>query len=145
MCASLAPAAVLAQVPVPDSTRPRPPVAQPGDSAPDPLSLNLRTRIETKLERNQNERCTAGQALVAFTNCRGGFQPIFGVEFNILSTGTLAERFNVNLDFDSEREFDASNNISLYYQGRVWAKKAESAPLPTAPPPPSPMRAGAPG
>lgn len=31
---------------------------------------------------------------------------------------------------------------SLYYQGRVWAKKAESAPLPTAPPPPSPLPRG---
>jgi hypothetical protein len=29
---------------------------------------------------------------------------------------------------------------SLYYQGRVWAKKAESAPLPTPPPPPCPRR-----
>jgi tetratricopeptide (TPR) repeat protein len=31
---------------------------------------------------------------------------------------------------------------SLYYQGRVWAKKAETAPLPTPPPPPSPMPRG---
>ncbi len=119
LAASLAPVIAGAQVPIPDpASRPQPPVAPPADSAPEPLSIDLRTRLETKLERNQNERCTAGQSLVAFTNCRGGFQPIFGVEFNILSTGTLAERFNVNLDFDSEREFEASNNISLYYQGR---------------------------
>ena len=31
---------------------------------------------------------------------------------------------------------------SLYYQGRVWAKKAESAPLPTPPPPPAPLPRG---
>jgi tetratricopeptide (TPR) repeat protein len=31
---------------------------------------------------------------------------------------------------------------SLYYQGRVWAKKAESAPLPTPPPPPVPTPRG---
>jgi tetratricopeptide (TPR) repeat protein len=31
---------------------------------------------------------------------------------------------------------------SLYYQGRVWAKKAESAPLPTPPPPPVPAPRG---
>ncbi|HUG53800.1 MAG TPA: hypothetical protein VMR21_09365 [Vicinamibacteria bacterium] len=31
---------------------------------------------------------------------------------------------------------------SLYYQGRVWAKKAETAPLPTPPPPPSPLPRG---
>ncbi len=116
---AIAPAAAAAQVTIPDSAaRQPPPVAQPVDTTPsNDLSLNLRTRIETKLERNQNERCTAGQSLLAFTNCRGGFQPIFGVEFNVLSTGTLAERFHVNLDFDSEREFEASNNISLYYQG----------------------------
>ena len=28
---------------------------------------------------------------------------------------------------------------ALYYQGLVWAKKAETAPLPTPPPPPSPL------
>lgn len=32
---------------------------------------------------------------------------------------------------------------SLYYQGAVWAKKAESAPLPTPPPAPSPLPRGA--
>jgi tetratricopeptide (TPR) repeat protein len=31
---------------------------------------------------------------------------------------------------------------SLYYHGRVWAKKAESAPLPTPPPAPSPAPKG---
>jgi tetratricopeptide (TPR) repeat protein len=31
---------------------------------------------------------------------------------------------------------------SLYYQGVVWAKKAQSAPLPTPPPPPSPLPKG---
>jgi tetratricopeptide (TPR) repeat protein len=31
---------------------------------------------------------------------------------------------------------------SLYYQGLVWRKKAESAPLPTAPPPPNPAPRG---
>jgi tetratricopeptide (TPR) repeat protein len=33
---------------------------------------------------------------------------------------------------------------SLYLQGRAWAKKAESAPLPTPPPPLSPLPKGAP-
>jgi tetratricopeptide (TPR) repeat protein len=33
---------------------------------------------------------------------------------------------------------------SLYLQGRAWAKKAESAPLPTPLPPPSPLPKGAP-
>ncbi|HEY8149839.1 MAG TPA: hypothetical protein VIK51_13110 [Vicinamibacteria bacterium] len=31
---------------------------------------------------------------------------------------------------------------SLYYQGRVWAKKAESAPVPTPEPPPNPVPRG---
>ena len=116
---ALAPYVAGAQV-VPDPPRPRPAdsatVADSTDGTD--LSLAVRTRIESKLERNRNERCTAGQALTAFTSCRGSFQPIFGVEFNILSAGTLADRVNVNVDFDSEREFDASNNISIFYQGR---------------------------
>lgn len=36
----------------------------------------------------------------------------------------------------------ASDPDSLYYQGAIWAKRAESAPLPTPPPPPSPMPRG---
>ncbi len=118
---ALAPAVLTAQVPIPDSTtRPRPSGTMPASDTAgvNDLSLAVRTRIETKLERNQNERCTAGQSLLAFTNCRGGFQPIFGVEFSILSGGILADRVNVNVDFDSEREFDASNNISIFYQGQ---------------------------
>ena len=114
------PGTAAAQVTIPDPPRPRPAdsTAVPDTAGGTDLSLAVRTRIESKLERNQDERCTAGQSLLAFTNCRGGFQPIFGVEFNILSSGTLADRVNVNVDFDSEREFDASNNISIFYQGR---------------------------
>ena len=37
----------------------------------------------------------------------------------------------------------AGDPDSLYLQGRAWAKKAESAPLPTPPPPESPLPKGA--
>lgn len=36
-----------------------------------------------------------------------------------------------------------TDSESLFWQGAVWARKAESAPLPTPPPPPSPMPRGA--
>ena len=30
----------------------------------------------------------------------------------------VAERVHLNVDYDSKREFDASNNIQLYYEGK---------------------------
>jgi tetratricopeptide (TPR) repeat protein len=42
----------------------------------------------------------------------------------------------------AELEKSPDDPDALYYQGRVWAKKAESAPLPTPPPAPSPAPRG---
>jgi tetratricopeptide (TPR) repeat protein len=42
----------------------------------------------------------------------------------------------------AELQKEPDDPDSLYYQGRVWAKKAESAPLPTPPPPPTPLPRG---
>ena len=108
----LADGSARAQVTNPDSARVR-----PADSAPTDLGLRVDTRIETKLERNRNERCTASLAVITPLSCRGAFQPIFDVQFNALANGVLAQRFHLDLDYDSEREFDASNNISFYYEG----------------------------
>ncbi|HVE78857.1 MAG TPA: cell surface protein SprA [Gemmatimonadaceae bacterium] len=82
------------------------------------LGLELNARLEAKGERNFNESCTATQRASAFSGCGGSLQPSFDFQFNVKSGGTVADRFHVDVDYDSQREFEASNNISVYYDGR---------------------------
>ena len=82
------------------------------------LGLRLDSRIETKLARDRNERCVATDFLSPIENCRGVFQPQFGFQFAVRTAGTIADRIHLDVDYDSQREFDASNNISAYYQGK---------------------------
>jgi hypothetical protein len=52
-------------------------------------------------------------------NCNANLFPqlkpdmLFGVQVG----GTISERVHVNVDYDQSREFDAANNINVYYQG----------------------------
>jgi len=39
------------------------------------------------------------------------------IQFGIRVAGTISERVHVNVDYDQRREFDAANNINVYYQG----------------------------
>jgi hypothetical protein len=82
------------------------------------LGLRLDSRIETKLARDRNERCVATDFLSPIENCRGVFQPQFGFQFALRTAGTVADRIHLDIDYDSQREFDASNNISAYYEGK---------------------------
>ena len=51
--------------------------------------------------------------------CNPGLFPVLKPEmqFGILVGGTVSERVHVNVDYDQTREFDAANNINVYYQG----------------------------
>ena len=82
------------------------------------LGMQLNARLEAKAERDKNERCSASQAFNPIANCSGTFQPQFDFQFNVKTGGVVADRVHVNVDYDSEREFDASNNISVYYEGK---------------------------
>ena len=81
------------------------------------LGIDLRTRLETRAERTRDERCTASQLFNPLNSCRGGFQPSLDMQFAVKSSGVFGDRFHVNVDYDTQREFDASNTISLFYQG----------------------------
>ncbi|HEY7877059.1 MAG TPA: hypothetical protein VIC55_02470, partial [Gemmatimonadaceae bacterium] len=86
------------------------------------LSLQFNTRIEAKGEQTVNERCNSSQYSSPLFSCRGQLTPDFNFQFQIKSGGTVADRFHVDVDYDSQREFDASNNVSLYYQGNPGDK-----------------------
>ncbi len=83
------------------------------------LGIVLDTRLESKLLRTRNLRCTSAQLSIIGSNCEGSWQPSFDFQFNLRTGGVIAERVHMNVDYDSQREFDASNNISVYYQGKT--------------------------
>ncbi|HKS05138.1 MAG TPA: cell surface protein SprA [Gemmatimonadaceae bacterium] len=82
------------------------------------FGLQFRARFESKLDRQKNERCTAGMLYVIAEQCEAGYLPTFDLQLYTRANGTLADRLHVNVDYDSQREFEASNNISVYYVGK---------------------------
>ena len=84
------------------------------------LGFTLNSRLESKLQRSKNERCTTSQLTIANSNCGGALSPpSFDFQFNTRVGGVVAERVFLNVDYDTQREFDASNNISVFYQGKT--------------------------
>ena len=81
------------------------------------LSIALTTRLETKAERTQNDRCAANQLFSVGFTCRSAFTPAFDAQFGLKTSGGFADRVKVDVDYDTQREFDGSNQISIAYQG----------------------------
>ena len=119
--------------------------ATPADSGDD-LTLSLDTRLESKAERARDETCSSNQSFNLGGSCRSLFQPTFGVQFSVRSAGTVADRFHVDVDYDSQREFDASNTISIRYQGMAGdaLERVEVGNVSFTPPPSSFITAGIP-
>src|SRR5207237_4008376 len=82
------------------------------------LGIQVNALLESRFERRRNLHCTASDASAFDTSCRGGFNPPrIDPQFNVRTGGVVGERIHVNVDYDTQREFDASNNIQVYYQG----------------------------
>jgi hypothetical protein len=82
------------------------------------LDLRLNSRLEAKGEQVKNDRCGSIQLFASGFRCQGSFQPAFDFQFNLLTRGTVADRVHVDVDYDTQREFDASNRISIRYEGK---------------------------
>ncbi len=82
------------------------------------LGLQLDGRLEFRGEKNQSALCSSTFFFDPVANCRSAFEPLVDFQFAAKSGGIVAERVHVNLDYDTQREFDASNNISIYYEGK---------------------------
>ncbi|MGH7717716.1 MAG: hypothetical protein ACREON_02575, partial [Gemmatimonadaceae bacterium] len=82
------------------------------------LGVQFQSRIELKTERTKDERCIGAETLRELGGCSASFQPQFDFQFGVRSGGVVANRVHVDVDYDSQREFDASNNISIYYEGK---------------------------
>lgn len=79
------------------------------------IGMNVVGRGELGGAWNRYKPCDPG---VQFT-CNPGLFPQLKPEmqFTIQVAGTISDRVHVNVDYDQTREFDAANNISVYYQG----------------------------
>lgn len=87
---------------------------QRSDSA---LTVDLFGRLEFKGERTSNDRCFANQVYSLTFRCASQITPQLDFQFSLRSAGLVADRVRVDVDYDSQREFDGSNNISLAYRG----------------------------
>jgi hypothetical protein len=110
--------AALAALPVP--VAPQPEQAGPpgllGEFAN--LGLDMSLRFELKADRFRNLRCDALARQQALSGCAGGFPTISpNPQYAIRSGGVVGRRLHLNVDFDSQREFDANNNLQLWYEG----------------------------
>lgn len=83
------------------------------------LDISLDARLESKVQRLRNDRCTSGQLTIPGNSCRNApLLPEFDFQFNVRTGGVVADRFHIDVDYDSQREFDASNNLSARYEGK---------------------------
>ena len=83
------------------------------------LNVDVHARFEAREERRQDDRCSSGYIIGAAYTCDNSFQPFFGSpQFTLRSTGTIADRVHVNIDFDNLREFNASNAVNIFYEGK---------------------------
>jgi hypothetical protein len=92
----------------------------PGPRRPDlgDLTVDLNARLESKVLRSRNEICTAAQRVTFGSNCFANWLPGFDFQVTLASKGSVADRVFVDVQYDSQNQFDASNNISLFYTGK---------------------------
>ncbi|MCZ6918860.1 MAG: cell surface protein SprA [Gemmatimonadetes bacterium] len=82
------------------------------------INIDLNARLETQFDRLRNLNCTAADVSNPASGCQGGFPtPVLDQQFALRAGGVLGDRLNVNVDFDSQREFNANNTITMWYQG----------------------------
>ncbi len=82
------------------------------------LSIDGSAFLEIRTDRLKNLRCTPAQLLDKNSGCRGGFKaPRLDNEFNAKVGGIIGSRLHLNVDYDSRREFNANNDIQVYYEG----------------------------
>ncbi len=82
------------------------------------LGLQLHARFEMKMDQFRNLRCTAADVINPVSGCRGGFPtPSLDQQFDVRAGGVVGDRVHVNVDYDSQREFSANNDIHVYYEG----------------------------
>ncbi|MFN8652355.1 MAG: hypothetical protein U0133_10665 [Gemmatimonadales bacterium] len=82
------------------------------------LNIDGQARTELRTEKLKNLRCTPAQLLDLNSGCRGGFKaPRFDTYLAVRAGGLIGRRLHVDVDYDTERDFTARNNLQVYYEG----------------------------
>jgi motility/secretion related protein SprA len=82
------------------------------------LGIQLNALFDMRFERLKNLHCTAGDVSRLGSPCGGSINPpTITPQFGVRTGGVVGQRVHLNVDYDTQREFDASNNIQVYYQG----------------------------
>lgn len=82
------------------------------------VTIDGNARVELSTERLKSLRCTPAQYLDPNAGCRGGFKtPHLDTYMAVRSQGVIGQRLHIDIDYDSQRDFTAQNNIQLYYLG----------------------------
>ena len=120
----LAPASLLAAGAQPPAVAPPPPAVfeaagRGGLLGPyADLGMQLNLRFELKADQFRNLRCSSSERLLAISGCTAGFPSISpNPQYAIRTAGVVGQRLHINVDFDSQREFDANNNLQVWYEG----------------------------
>ena len=82
------------------------------------LGIQLNSRLEFRNEKDETNRCTGATFYLSTSACRTAYEPTIDFQYALRSAGVVADRVHVNVDYDSEREFDASNTISVSFDGK---------------------------
>ncbi len=82
------------------------------------LGMEVALRFEIRADQFRNLRCTSQDRLLAISGCDPGF-PTLGLnpQYAVRTAGVVGRRLHVDVDFDSEREFEANNNLQVWYEG----------------------------
>jgi hypothetical protein len=82
------------------------------------LGILLNARFELRMDRLKNLRCLPSETNLLSSGCNAAFSPPrLDPQFNVRTGGIVGQRLHLNVDYNSQREFEASNNIQVYYQG----------------------------
>ncbi len=82
------------------------------------LGMQLNVRFELKADQFRNLRCSSQDRQLALSGCSAGFPTISpDPQYSIRTAGVVGRRLHINVDFDSQREFDANNNLQVWYEG----------------------------
>lgn len=101
------------------------------------LGIQLNSRLEFRGEKDETNRCRGVTFYLSNSACHESYAPTLDFQYNLRSAGVVADRVHVNVDYDSEREFDASNTISIAYEGKPsqFIQKLEIGNVTFQPPP----------
>ena len=83
------------------------------------LGIDGEVRLEIRTDRVRNERCTPGSAAGSQLRMPGRLQAAAPRQPGRTCgpAACSAERVHLNVDYDTERDFTANNNIQVYYEG----------------------------